>query len=156
MMDNCRMDTIVWEDYDFKLREDFANFPSEHTSYARQDIRKIFIEAFRCMVTRTRVDRCLCNMCKEMRGLPTEPSIPGYQLVNVSSNLSEFTRDILSDNFDDDRRAPDDNNNGDSSSDDSDDPDGDEDQGSGSPEGQHSCEQDQDEDASAEQNVVIT
>ena len=151
MIDNCRMDTIVWEDYDFKLREDFASHPSEHTSIARQDIKKIFIEAFRCMVTRTRVDRCLCNMCKEMRGMPTEPSIPGYQLVNVSSNLSEFTRDILSDNFDEDRRAPDGDNNGDSSPDDSNDSDGDDDQGSDGPEGRQPREQPQDEDTSPEQ-----
>ena len=119
-LDNYRMDTVVWEDYDYKLREAFASYPSQHTSEARRDIRKVFVEASRCMVTRKRVDRCMCNICKEMRGLPTEPSIPGYQLVHVSSNMSEYTNDILSDNYDEERRdTPDANDNGDSSSDDS-------------------------------------
>ena len=92
------------------------------------------------MVSRKTVSECLCNICKEMRGLPTEPTIPGYQLVHVSTNLSEYSHNILSDNFDEEEKAPDRDDYGDSPSDDSDNSLDDDARGPGGTEGQHSSD----------------
>ena len=80
-----KRDCTIWEDYDWNVKSLFIRYATRgELEDVKYDITKIYVEGDHCPVSLQQIFSCPCNICRELRGSPTEASIPGFKLVWIA------------------------------------------------------------------------